>query len=331
MSKVHILATGGVIPEVAEVEIDQDFRFRTASVDVGFEQLVMCSPAADSLADIEVENFARLAGDEANQFVWTRLAARINGLFATGAADGVVVTHCADTIEETAYYLHLVVKNRRPVVVTCVTRAVDVLDRDCLSNLYNAVAVAADGRAFGRGVILLMDDSLHSARDVTRVNSMDARAFVSPGRGLLGIVSAGSIRYFRRPIRRHTSESQFAADLSVRLPRVDILYSHVDMSPDLVGACVALGASGLVIAGTGRGNVPKNVARELAEVAEHGVVVVRSSRVENADSLREMDLLGDMNLITVDQLNPQKSRILLQLCLARGMGRDAIQQAFNRY
>jgi len=332
MSRVHILATSCAIAEIAAPEIDQDYPAMSGTVEVDVEQVVRAAPDVCALASLEVESFAPLARRDVDEYVWTRLAARINGLFATDAADAVVITHDADTIEETAYYLHLVVKSNRPVVLTCLPRSASSLGCDCPRNLYNAIAVATDGRTYGRGAILAVNDNLHSARDVTTVSSTDTQTFASPGRGLLGIVTLGHIRYFRRPTRCHTAETQFSADLSERLPRVDILYSHVDMSVDLVSACVSLGASGIVIAGVGNGNVPCKVARELAEVAKHGMIIVRSSRVESGDAMRERELDGKaMNLVAADRLNPQKSRVLLQLCLAKGMDRDAIRQAFRRY
>src|SRR5262249_14192067 len=146
-------------------------------------------------------------------------------------------------------------------------------------NLYNAVAVAADLEARGRGAIIVLNDDLHSARDVTKSSTVDVQTFVSPGPGLLGTASYGQIRYFRRPTRRHTLNSEFAQAAPAPLPRVDILYCHANMPADLVRASVSAGARGLVVAGVGNGNVSSVVASELALAARAGVVVVRSTRV----------------------------------------------------
>jgi L-asparaginase len=194
--------------------------------------------------------------------------------------------------------------------------------------LYNAVAVAADTNARGRGAVLILNDGF-SAQRPSRAHVTGGQTLRSAGQGfLLGLVSRGEVRYFRPPCRCRATLSQFAADLSECLPRVDILYSHVDMSPDLVAACVCFGASGIVVAALGNGRVPKRVARELAEVAHSGVIVVRSRLMETGDIAWgvEEEAIG---LIEAEQLSPQKSRVLLQLCLAKGMSRDEIRRVFE--
>jgi L-asparaginase len=211
-------------------------------------------------------------------------------------------------------------------------RPASSLSADGPLNLYNAVAVAADERACGRGVIVVVNDNLHCARDVTKSNTTDVQTFTSPGPGLLGSVSFGRIRYFRHPTRRHTVDSEFSVESIDTLPRVDILFAHADMSADLVNASRAAGAKGIVIAGVGNGNVPGTVMSALAEAAEKGVIVVRSTRVGSGEVIRNAEIDDDaLGLVAADQLSPQKSRVLLQLCLTRGMNRDAIQDAFFRY
>ena len=143
---------------------------------------------------------------------WLQIAARVGALFAARDADGIVVTHGTDSMEETAYFLHLVVKSDRPVVLTGAMRPATSLSPDGPLNLYNAVAVAADPEARGRGAIVVLNDDLHSARDVTKSHTSDVQAFVSPGPGLLGTATYGRIRYFRRPSRRHTTGSEFTTE-----------------------------------------------------------------------------------------------------------------------
>ena len=267
-----------------------------------------------------------------NDALWLKLAARVNRLTADDEADGVVVTHGTDSMEETAYFLHLVVKSPRPVVLTGAMRPATSLSADGPLNLYNAVAVAADPEARGRGTIVVLNDDLHSARDVTKSNTTDVQTFVSPGPGLLGTASYGRIRYFRRPSRRHSVESEFSVEGQEDLPRVDILYAHANMHPDLVQASVAFGARGIVVAGMGNGNVTSAAAAELTEAVKRGLVVVRSTRVVSGDVGRNIELDDDrLGLVAADQLNPQKSRVLLQLCLVRGMDSAAVQDAFYRY
>ena len=138
------------------------------------------------------------------------------------------------------------------------------------------MSVAADPRARGRGVIVAINDDLHSARDVTKSITTDVQTFISPGPGLLGTASYGRIRYFRHPTHLHTSATDFSVKDKNALPRVDILYAHANMPPDLVHASASLGSRGIVVAGVGNGNVSAEVAQALAEAVSAGVVVVRA-------------------------------------------------------
>jgi L-asparaginase len=180
--------------------------------------------------------------------------------------------------------------------------------------------------------MLVINDDIHSARDVTKSHTTDVHTFTSPGPGLIGAVSFGKTRYFRHPVRRHTFESEFTVERLARLPRVDILYAHADMSVDLVRASMAGGARGIVLAGVGNGNAPARVVDALAEAARAGVVVVRSTHVGSGDVVRNAEVDDDaLGFVAADQLNPQKSRVLLQLCLAQNVGSVAVQDAFYRY
>jgi L-asparaginase len=326
--RVHILATGGTIAGHAASEVEPAYH----SGAVGVRDLVDSVPGLRSLAEVHAEQFAQVRGQDVGGALWLRLAERIEALFAAGEADGIVVTHGTDTAEETGYFLHLMIRSSRPVVMTGAMRPATALSADGPLNLYNAVAVAADPDARGRGAILVINDDLHSARDVTKSSTAHVQSFISPGRGLLGTASYGSIRYFRRPGRVHTSDSEFSVGSIDRLPRVDILYAHAAMPSDLVRASVSLGARGIVIAGVGNGNVPTDVASVLAETAKAGVVVVRSTRVVTGDVRRNIEIDDDaLGLVAGDELNPQKCRVLLQLCLAKGMDRRAVQAALYRY
>ncbi|MFP2905750.1 type II asparaginase [Pyxidicoccus sp. 3LFB2] len=328
MARVHLLATGGTIAGKAGSGVDPGYR----AGEVAVEALIDAVPGLRALAKLQGEQVARVGSQDMNDALWLRLAARVGALFAADLADGVVITHGTDTVEETGYFLHLVLKSPRPVVLTGAMRPATSLSADGPLNLYNAVAVAADPEAHGRGAIVVLNDDLHSARDVTKSSTTDVQTFVSPGPGLLGSVRYGRIRYFRQPTHRHSTASGFSADGLERLPRVDILYAHANMAPDLVRASVTQGARGLVVAGMGNGNVSTEVAGALAEAAQGGVVVVRSTRVMSGDVGRNIELDDDaLGLVAADQLNPQKSRVLLQLCLARGLERAAVQEAFHRY
>ena len=204
----------------------------------------MPCPDCRDVATLTGEQFSQVGSQDMNDGLWLRLAARVNALFAADEADGIVITHGTDTAEETGYFLHLVVGSERPVVLTGSMRPSTALSADGPLNLFNAVSVAADPDARGRGTIIAINDDLHSARDVTKSSTTDVQTFVSPGPGLLGTASYGRIRYFRHPTHVHTRSSEFSVENVDSLPRVDILYAHANMPPDLVRASVSLGAQG---------------------------------------------------------------------------------------
>jgi L-asparaginase len=328
VTRVRILATGGTIAGSGPSETDPAYR----PGDVAVEALIRAVPKARTLALLSGEQIAQIGSQDMDDALWLKLAARVNALFAADEADGIVVTHGTDTMEETSYFLHLVTKSDRPVVLTGAMRPPTSLSPDGPLNLYNAVAVAADPDAAGRGAIVVLNDDLHSGRDVTKSNTTDVQAFVSPGPGLLGTASYGKIRYFRRPSRLHTSSSEWSASGLDRLPRVDILYAHAGMPVDLIEASVSLGARGLVVAGMGNGNPTATAVATLARVAKEGIVVVRSTRVVSGDVARNTEVDDDAKgFVAADQLNPQKARVLLQLCLTRTNDPAVIQEAFYRY
>ena len=328
MPRVHILATGGTIAGKAGSEVEAGYRAGEVTV----KTLLASVPGLSDLAQVTGEQIAQIGSQDMNDGLWLKLAARVNALFAADEADGIVITHGTDTAEETSFFLTLTVKSDRPVVLTGAMRPATSLSADGPLNLYNAVAVAADPQARDLGVIVAINDDLHCARDVTKSNTTDVQTFISPGRGLLGTASYGRIRYFRQPTHPHTTRSEFSTSGVERLPRVDILYAHANMPPDLIRASVSAGARGIVIAGMGNGNVSTGAAAVLAEAARRNVTVVRSTRVMSGDVARNVEMNDDeLGSIAADQLNPQKSRVLLQLCLAQGMDRDAIQDAFYRY
>jgi len=326
--RVRLLATGGTIAGSGASEADPDYK----PGEIGVLGLIRAVPRVHTLAEVTGEQIAQIGSQDMDDALWLELAHRINQLYAADEADGVVVTHGTDTLEETAYFLHLVVDSERPVVLTGAMRPATSLSPDGPLNLYNAVAVAADPDAFGRGAIVVLNDDLHSARDVTKSHTSDVQAFVSPGAGLLGTASYGRIRYYRRPSRRHTGGSEFRVMGRTSLPRVDILYAHAGMPVDLIEASVALGARGLIIAGMGNGNPTATAEAALADVARHGVVVVRSTRVMSGDVTRNAEVDDDARgFVSADQLNPQKARVLLKLCLTGTSDPAVIQDAFYRY
>lgn len=327
MGRVRILAADGSFAEAQKM--DRFWRQRSVQLQEGRDGLLVHAVSSiRTLADIEIEPFAQCEDQGRSEVARIRLAARINGLFVTDSADAIVITVNRDTLEETAYYLHLVLKGERPVILIESPCGASRLNDEGWMTLYDAVAVAADCSERGYGAVTILSDGFPAMYKAANSGAARGHTLLSAAHDVLAIVNRGEIRYFRHPGDGYQPDPQFCADLGERLPRVDILYCHADMARDVIAACICFGASGIVIGGAGNGSVPEKLARELAELANRGVVVVRSGLTERYAIGSESEEAA--GLIEAEQLSPQQSRLLLQLCLAKGMDRYEIQQAFRR-
>jgi L-asparaginase len=245
---------------------------------------------------------------------------------------GVVITHGTDTIEETAYFLNLVVKSKKPVVLTASMRPSTALSADGPLNFFNAVAVAANQEAVGRGVLVVINDWIHGASSLTKTSTTAVQTFMSPLRGLIGTVAYGVAEFYRGPVGKHTFESEFSLDGVTALPRVDIIMAHENMDGALIDAAAAAGAKGIVIAGVGNGNLTAPAVKALAAQAKKGVVCVRSTRVATGLVGRNVELDDDaLGFVASMGLNPQKSRVLLRLALTKTKDLKEIQRCFIQY
>ncbi|RKG90940.1 type II asparaginase [Corallococcus terminator] len=328
-AKVRIVATGGTI---AGAQGDSgSYGYKSGAFKV--EDLIQGVPHLDTLAKLSGEQVVNIGSQDMNDAVWLKLAARVNALLASPDVDGIVVTHGTDTLEETAYFLDLVVKSDKPVVLVGSMRPATAISADGPANLYNGVAVAASPEARGRGVLVVINDEIHAARNVTKMNTTNVETFHSPNRGPAGLVNTGAITWMDPVDKKHTKATEFSVKGLKTLPRVDILYAHANMSPDLIEAAVDNGAQGLVIAGVGDGNMTQASIDALEKVQrEHGVAVVRSSRVPTGLVLRDNEINDDQKgFVASGEFNPPKSRVLLQLALTKTCKPDRIQRMFDEY
>lgn len=325
---VVILATGGTIAGAQPAEGDPGYKSGSLSV----ESLIAAAPGLDKLARITGEQIASIGSQDMNDEVWFKLARRANQLLATPEVDGIVVTHGTDTLEETAFFLDLVIKSDKPVVLVGSMRPATSTSPDGPLNLYNAVAVAADPGARGLGVLVVSNDDLFSGREIQKHNTTDLQTFIAPNRGQLGEAYYGKVWLFNRPINRHTTASEFSLDGVKALPRVDIIYAHENGDGKLVEAAVAAGAKGIVLAGVGDGNATSLTIDALAAAAAKGVVVVRSSRVGSGIVRRNIEVNDDkLGFVAALELNPQKARVLLRLGLLETRPPADIQRMFDEY
>ncbi len=325
---IVILATGGTIAGAAATGTQAGY----TSGEVGVDTLIAAVPQLSELAQISGEQVANVGSQDMNDEVWLKLAGRINALLGSDEVDGVVITHGTDTIEETAYFLNLVVNSEKPVVMTAAMRPATALSADGPLNIYNAVAVAADPRARGRGVLVVINDDIHGARGMTKTSTTDVQTFVSAERGLMGATLYGENRYYRAPYRLHTSGSEFSLDGVNSLPRVDVIYITAGVSADLIDAAVANGAKGIVTAGVGNGNMTSEALKALERARKKNVVVVRSTRVTSGTVGRNIETDDDaMGTVASGELNPAQARVLLKLILTKTDLPKDVQAYFDQY
>jgi L-asparaginase len=328
LPNVVILATGGTIAGAQPSEGDPGYKSGAVSV----EALIGAAPGLDKLANITGEQLASIGSQDMNDEVWLKLADRANKLLADPKIAGIVVTHGTDTAEETAYFLNLVVKSDKPVVLVGSMRPSTSTSPDGPLNLYNAVAVAADPIAKGLGVLVVSNDDLFAAREIQKSSTTDLQTFISPNRGNLGEAYYGKTWLFGKPINRHTVNSQFTVGPTTKLPRVDIVYAHEGVDGTMVEAARAAGAKGIVLAAVGDGNATREMIDALAAAADNGVVVVRSTRVGSGIVRRNIEVNDDeLGFVASYELNPQKARILLRLALLETSSPSAIQRMFAEY
>ena len=325
---IVILATGGTIAGAAATGTQSAYTSGAVTIDA----MLAAVPKIGDLATIKGEQISNVGSQDMSFDILLKVAKRINELGRSNDVDGIVITHGTDTMEESAFFLNLTVKTDKPVVMVGSMRPSTAVSADGPLNLYNAVGVAADPKAKGRGVLVVMNDWIHGAHSLTKTSTTAVQTFMSPVRGLVGIASYGKNDFYTTPGWKHTTQTDFDISQVTRLPRVDIIFASVDMPPDLIDAAVANGAKGIVIAGVGNGNMTKAAVTSAANAVKKSVVVVRSSRVPTGTVGRNVELNDDeLGFIASDELNPQKARILLSLALLKNRSPKEMQELFYTY
>ena len=327
-AKILILATGGTIAGSAASGVQSGYTSGQVTIDA----MVNSVPDALKLADIKGEQISNVGSQDMSFEIMLKVANRINELANGKEYDGFVITHGTDTMEETAYFLNLVVKTEKPVVLVGSMRPSTAISADGPLNLYNGIAVAADPKAKGHGVLLVMNDWIHSAQSLTKVSTTAVQTFMSPIRGLIGTTSYGVNDFYHYPDQKFGKSSEFDVKGVTTFPRVDIIYADADMKPDLIDASIEKGAKGIVIAGVGNGNMNKASLDACARASKKGIIVVRSTRVATGIVGRNVECNDDeLGLIASYGLNPQKSRILLTVALLKQRKLDELQKIFLEY
>lgn len=325
MKNIVVLATGGTIAGSASNPTDM-VSYQAGTVPIA--EIINAIRPIKKIANITTEQITQIDSVDMNHDIWLLLANRINTLLNRAGTDGIVVTHGTDTLEETAYFLNLVVKSRKPVVLVGAMRPSTALSADGPMNLYNAIILAANTASKSKGILVSLNDTINSGREVTKSNTMLQDSFKTLELGYLGYIIDGFPYFYRMPMRKHTYRSEFDLHGIKELPKVNIIYTHVNDTGILAQAAAASGAKGIIYAGFGNGNMPQTAKNILRKIQDQGIVIVRSTRTGSGIVTPNSEL---SHFVAADNLSPQKARILLMLALTKTSNLKEIQDIFWMY
>ncbi|REG45521.1 glutamin-(asparagin-)ase [Paraburkholderia sp. BL6669N2] len=326
-ANIVVIGTGGTI--AGQGKAASNTSAYMCSV-LGIDDILTTIPHASLPVNLRAEQLLQTGSENFTNEHLLAIGKRVSTLLAQDDIDGVVIAHGTDTIEETAYFLHLTLKSRKPVVVVGSMRPPSAMSSDAPLNLYDAIAVAAHPSSIGMGTLVVANDEIHTARDVVKSNSFKIEAFRSPY-GPLGYVIDGRPRYYRHPARAHTLATPWSAGTLGSLPAVDIVYAYGALEPATVNA-IAARAQGLIFAGTGNGSVAAHLIEPLRNAVRRGVHVVRASRTGNGIVVQNGAQPDEAySWLAVDDQVPSKARILLMLALTQSRDLQVLQTVFERY
>lgn len=325
---VVVLATGGTIAG-AGASAANSATYAAAKVPV--DKLLAGLPELSNVAKVSGEQVFQIASESFTNEHLLKLGQRVSALSKQADVDGIVITHGTDTLEETAYFLNLTVRTNKPIVVVGSMRPGTALSADGALNLYDAVSVAASKDAAGKGVLVTMNDEIQSGRDVHKHINIKTEAFKSQW-GPLGMVVEGKNYWFRAPVKRHTTQSEFNIDDIKTLPAVDIVYGYGNMNTTGIEAYGKAGVKALIHAGTGNGSVAAQAVESLKALRSQGVQIVRSARVPDGFVLRNAEQPDDKyDWVVAHDLRPQKARILAMVALTKTQDSKELQRIFWEY
>lgn len=329
--RVALIITGGTIDSVGKNRLDLAW-YIEAGKRLGDGELLQQLPELKTIADVQEVPFRRLPSHALVDKDWLDLVRTVHSIFDQNQADGIVITHGTNTIEETAYFLNLTLKTDKPVVVVGAMRPSSAISADGYLNVVNAIKVAAAPSSRGRGCLLVMNDTIFNGRDVTKNATYRVEAFQSRDLGPLGYADGdGKIVYYHTPVKKHTVDTEFDVRPIASLPRVDIVISYVGADGKMIQAAAAAGAKGIVSAGTGAGR-PTPAEDEAFDrmYKETGMIMCLCSRVASGRVVRSPGLTK-RGFVAGDNLPPWKARLLLSLALTKTTNADEIQRMFDTY
>jgi L-asparaginase len=329
--RVALIGTGGTISSIGRDSLDL-WEYMDTSRKAEPVELLQRFPEVAGAAEIIPVGFRSVGSTAIGPAEWLALTAAVHDAVGREAPlDGLAITHGTATLEETAYFLHLTLKVDAAVVLVGAQRPASGLSSDAGLNLLNAVRVAGSPEARGLGVLVLLNDEIQSARDVTKSSTLRLEAFRSHDLGMLGYADPdGRVAIYRRPVRRHAPDTEFDVRGRSELPRVDIAASYAGADGTAIRAFVAVGARAIVSASLPPGVVTPVETEALLEARKQGVLIVMSSRAGSGRVLPRT-LLRRQGLVVADNLTPQKARVLAMLALTRTDDPAEVQRMFDEY
>lgn len=323
--KIAVVATGGTIAGSGKPGEAGKYKAGTLPVDSIIETI----PQIRDLADLELVSVCQKDSNDITCQDIFNLKQTIETLAEREDIDGIVITHGTDTLEETAFFLNLILNTEKPVVMTGAMRPATATSADGPMNLYQAVALAADDKANGLGVLAVISDTIYSGRDLTKINSIKTDAFEVGDPGPIGYMQDGRVYFIHSPCRKHTIHSCFSCAALAMKKKVEIFYVHEDSDPALLAWMLRM-YDGVVIAGTGSGNNSRQI-QDVIESNTHPCVIVRSSRLLEGSAFSSPVFDPLQKTIPAHRLSPHKARILLLLALDFGMDKERIRELFREY
>lgn len=319
LPRIRFIATGGTIASRGSTRMSAD-------------EVLELVPGLQRYARPEPEQFANIASTAMTLDQWVQLARRVNEAFDEDQSlAGAVITSGTDSLEELAYFLHLTVRTTKPVVLVGAMRNAGAPGYEGPANVLDAFRVAAAPDSRGKGVLVVMNDEINSAREVTKTDALRVQTFQSRPYGILGVVDPDRVVYYREPLKRHTRQSEFDLSSLTSLPRVDILMFYQGAPSDLLRAAVDAGAKGVVIAVAGADLTGGSLAPGISYAQRHGVIVVAATRTGSGRIAALPVARVREGLIGGEDLTPLKARILLMLALTRTQAAADVQRMFTEY
>lgn len=332
LPNVRIIATGGSIAGVGPNRLDYILYPEWGAPHLLVHESIARIPELKEIAQVQGEDIVSVGSTAIGPTNWIGMSQRINKLLAEDKdLSGVVMTHGTATLEETAYFLHLTIKSSKPVVITGAMRPPTALGTDADLNLLDAVRIAASPDAVGKGVLTVLNNQIHSAREASKANAFRVETFKPNELGFLGYAdSDGKVVFYRSVTRGHTTATPFDVSKVQDLPRVDIVYAYAGADGLLVDAVRKNRSKGLIVVGFGGGTYPPAVVEAAAQAVNDGIPVVLATRATSGRVVMTPKK-QERGFIVSDDLQPQKARILLMLALNMTNNRDEIQDMFYQY